>query len=108
MKLKTNKSAAKRFRATSTEKIVGKKAGRGHLLIQKAKRQKKLANKPKIMQKGDAKRIAKLIPGLKLKKRNKPLSNPVKNTQENKTSPKTAQKEVKIAKEKSLEKESKE
>ena len=61
MKLKTNKSAAKRFRRTGTGKIVGRKACRGHLLMQKSKSQKKLANKPKIISKGDAKRIARLI-----------------------------------------------
>ena len=64
MKLKTNKSAAKRFRKTGTGKIVGRKAGRGHLLIQKKKRQKKLANKVKILRKGEAKRVARLIPNL--------------------------------------------
>ncbi|MFA6458538.1 MAG: 50S ribosomal protein L35 [Patescibacteria group bacterium] len=64
MKLKTNRSAAKRFRKTGTGKIVGRKAGRGHLLMQKSKSQKKLANKPKILAKGDAKRIAYLLPNL--------------------------------------------
>jgi large subunit ribosomal protein L35 len=64
MKLKTNKSAAKRFRKTGTGKIVGRKAGRGHLLMQKSSSQKKLANKPKILAKGDAKRIARLLPNL--------------------------------------------
>lgn len=64
MKLKTNKSAAKRFRKTGTGKIVGRKAGRGHLLMQKSKAQKKLVNKPKVLVKGDAKRVARLLPNL--------------------------------------------
>ncbi|MBU1089957.1 50S ribosomal protein L35 [Patescibacteria group bacterium] len=64
MKIKSNKSAAKRFRKTGSGKIVCKKAGRGHLLMQKSKRQKKLANKPKILSKGNAKRIAHLLPNL--------------------------------------------
>ena len=64
MKLKSNKSAAKRFRKTGTGKIVCRKAGRGHLLMQKSSAQKKLANKPKILVKGDAKRVAHLLPNL--------------------------------------------
>lgn len=64
MKLKSNKSAAKRFRKTGSGKIVGRKSGRGHLLMQKKKRQKKLANKPHALQKGDAKRVARLLPNL--------------------------------------------
>jgi large subunit ribosomal protein L35 len=64
MKLKSNKSAAKRFRKTGSGKIVGRKACRGHLLQQKSKAQKKLANKPKELQKGEAKRVARLLPNL--------------------------------------------
>lgn len=64
MKLKTNKSAAKRFRKTGSGIIVGRKAARGHLLMQKSRKQKKLANKPKIIAKGDAKRVARLVPNL--------------------------------------------
>ncbi|MFH0834154.1 MAG: 50S ribosomal protein L35 [Patescibacteria group bacterium] len=64
MKLKTNKSAAKRFRKTGTGKIVGRKAGRGHLLMQKSKAQKKLVNKPKVLTGGNAKRIARMLPNL--------------------------------------------
>ncbi|MCK5472370.1 50S ribosomal protein L35 [Candidatus Gracilibacteria bacterium] len=64
MKIKSNKSAAKRFRKTGSGKIVCRKAGRGHLLMQKSKRQKKLANKPKILARGDAKRVARLLPNL--------------------------------------------
>ena len=64
MKLKSNKSAAKRFRKTGSGKIVGRKAARGHLLQQKSSKQKKLANKPKELQKGEAKRVARLLPNL--------------------------------------------
>jgi len=64
MKLKSNKSAAKRFRKTGSGKIVGRKSCRGHLLMQKSKRQKKLADDPHILQKGEAKRVARLLPNL--------------------------------------------
>jgi len=64
MKIKSNRSAAKRFRKTGTGKIVGRKACRGHLLMQKSSSQKKLANRPKTITKGDAKRIARLLPNL--------------------------------------------
>lgn len=64
MKLKSNKAAAKRFRKTGSGKLVCRKAGRGHLLMQKNKRQKKLANKPFIVDKSDVRRIARLLPNL--------------------------------------------
>lgn len=64
MKLKSNKSAAKRFRKTGSGKIVGRKSGRGHLLQQKTRRQKKLANKPKVLKVGESRRIKRLLPNL--------------------------------------------
>jgi len=64
MKLKSNSAAKKRFRKTGTGKIIGRKACRGHLLLQKSRKQKKLANKPKIMERGEAKRVARLLPNL--------------------------------------------
>jgi large subunit ribosomal protein L35 len=64
MKLKSNKSAAKRFRKTGTGKIVARKSCRGHLLLQKSRAQKKLANKPKILQPSESKRVARLLPNL--------------------------------------------
>lgn len=64
MKLKSNKSALKRFRKTGSGKIVGRKSGRGHLLQQKSRKQKKLANKPKVLQAGEARRVSRLLPNL--------------------------------------------
>lgn len=67
-----NKSAAKKrivARVTRTAKgkkwkYTAKKAGRNHLLMQKSRRQKKLADKPLVMADGDAKKVARLLPNL--------------------------------------------
>ena len=59
---KNNSSAKKRLAKTGSGKWKMQKSCRNHLLMQKSKRQKKLADKPKIMAKGDAKVAAKLLP----------------------------------------------
>lgn len=64
MKLKSKSAAKKRFRKTGAGKIVGAKAGRGHLLMQKSSRQKKLANKVKIYTGGEAHQISRMLPNL--------------------------------------------
>jgi len=42
MKLKSHSSAKKRFKVTGNGKLIARKAGKKHLLINKSKRQKKL------------------------------------------------------------------
>jgi large subunit ribosomal protein L35 len=62
-KLKTKKSAAKRFKITGTGKIMYYGAGGGHLLSKKSKKRKRRIRKPHILEnKGDAKTIKRLLP----------------------------------------------
>ncbi len=61
-KMKTNKSAAKRFSLTGNGKIRRRKAGLRHLLEKRAHNRKKKAGKSAILFAGDVKRISKTIP----------------------------------------------
>ena len=61
-KMRTNKSAAKRFKVTGNGKIARRKAGLRHRLISKTPGQRKRARKSAILFEGDVKRISKTIP----------------------------------------------
>ena len=61
-KLKTNKSAAKRFKLTKSGKIKVRKAGRRHLLGLKTRKRKRKLRRPGYISKADAKRIRRLLP----------------------------------------------
>ncbi len=63
-KMKTNRSAAKRFRTSGTGKIMRRKAFKSHLLEHKGTRQKRALNQPAEVFKGDQDRIRRLIPYL--------------------------------------------
>ena len=56
-KLKTNKSAAKRFRVTRKGKVIRHMAGHGHLLAKKSSKRKRNLRKVKRCAPLDAKRI---------------------------------------------------
>ncbi len=72
-KLKTYKAAAKRFRVTSTGKVMRTKGGKSHLRRRKSKRVKSQFDKMLVVTaKGDRKRIQKLAPYLKKYKANPP------------------------------------
>ncbi len=58
-----NKSAAKkRIARTGSGKWKIQKPGRNHLLLQKSKRQKKLADKPHVLGASNKKAVKKLLP----------------------------------------------
>ncbi|MGI8923615.1 MAG: 50S ribosomal protein L35 [Fimbriimonadales bacterium] len=60
-KLKTSKTAAKRFKISGTGKILRRKAYNSHMFFHKSGSQKRrLENEPELA-KGDAKRVAKLL-----------------------------------------------
>ncbi len=61
-KLKTNKSAAKRFRFTKSGKIKKRNAGRRHILGKKARKNKRHLRRPGYVSKTDEKRIRRLLP----------------------------------------------
>jgi large subunit ribosomal protein L35 len=61
-KLKTNRSAAKRFRRTKTGKIKKAKAGRRHILGKKSRKRKRRLRKSSYVSKRDEKQIRRLLP----------------------------------------------
>lgn len=72
-KLKTYKAAAKRFRVTSTGKIMRTKGGKSHLRRRKSKRTKVLFSKMiEVTAAGDRRRIKRLAPYLHRYKANPP------------------------------------
>jgi len=61
-KLKTNRSAAKRFRMTKTGKIKKRKANRGHILGKKTRKRKRHLRKSDYLSKAEEKRVRRLLP----------------------------------------------
>ena len=61
-KIKTNRSAAKRFRATGGGKVRRHKAYASHLLSGKSPKQKRRLRKPAILSKADMQRFRRLLP----------------------------------------------
>ena len=64
-KLKTNRSARKRFRARKTD-IKRKNAGRSHLLSVKSRKRKRRLRKGGVVCKAELKRVKRLIPYQKI------------------------------------------
>jgi len=63
-KLKSNRGAAKRFKATGTGKIKRYKAFASHLLTSKTTKRKRTLRKSVIVDKRDVKNIRRLLPYL--------------------------------------------
>lgn len=63
-KMKSNRSAAKRFRKTATGKIRRKKAFKNHILTHKSSKRKRHLRKGESLEKGDARKIKVLLPYL--------------------------------------------
>ena len=61
-KLKTNKSAAKRFRVTGSGKIKRARAFKNHILTKKSKQRKRNLRKGAIIEKVDVPGIRALLP----------------------------------------------
>ncbi len=61
-KLKTNRSAAKRFKRTKTGKLKKRSAGRGHILGKKTRKRKRQLRHSSYLSKEDQKKIEKLLP----------------------------------------------
>lgn len=60
-KMKTKRSAAKRFQWTGKKKVKRNRAFASHLLGKKSSRRKRNLRKSTVMSKGDVKRIKQLI-----------------------------------------------
>jgi len=63
-KLKTNRSAAKRFSVSKTGKVKHKKAYLRHLLSSKGRARKRQLRKPGILNAADARNTRRLVPYL--------------------------------------------
>jgi len=61
-KIKTRKSALKRFRKTPTGKFIRRKAFKGHLLEKKTSKLKKNLSRKMVVFKGDAIALRSMIP----------------------------------------------
>ncbi len=61
-KLKTNKSAAKRFKRTKSGKFKKRSARRGHILGKMSRKAKRHLRKGSYVSKSDTKRIRRLLP----------------------------------------------
>jgi len=60
-KLKTKRSAAKRFKITGSGKIMRRKAYHSHILTKKPRTRKRRLKKPTLVFKGEVKSIKKLL-----------------------------------------------
>lgn len=61
-KIKTNRSAAKRFRKTGTGKIVYSKSHANHILTKKSTKRKRALRQSRLINKSDTKEIKLLLP----------------------------------------------
>ena len=61
-KLKTNKSAAKRFKITKSGKIKKRSANRGHILGKMSSKAKRRLRKSSYLSDADEKKIRRLLP----------------------------------------------
>lgn len=61
-KMKTNRSAAKRFKVTGTGKILRRRAYKRHILTSKSRNRKRKLGAPALVSAADAKRVKKLLP----------------------------------------------
>lgn len=62
IKVKTNRSAAKRFRVTGTGKIKRFRGGGSHLNIKKNRKRVRRLKSPEIMEGNEARRIKSYVP----------------------------------------------
>ena len=63
-KIKTNRAAAKRFKATGTGKFKFKKAFAGHILTSKSRKRKRSLRQTNIIDATNVKAIRRMLPNL--------------------------------------------
>jgi large subunit ribosomal protein L35 len=61
-KMKTRKSAAKRFRVTGSGKIKYKKQGLRHILTKKSRKTKRNLRKPGVLSEAETRKARRLLP----------------------------------------------
>lgn len=62
-KMKTNRSAAKRFKKTARGKYKRQKANKSHILTKKSPKRKRNLRKSALVSKADKKRVRRLLAG---------------------------------------------
>jgi large subunit ribosomal protein L35 len=62
-KMKTNKSAAKRFKTTAKGKVKRRKAFKSHILTKKTPKRKRQLRGSEVCAPGDARRVKRMIQG---------------------------------------------
>lgn len=60
-KVKTNRSAAKRFKITGKGKVKRMRAFKSHILTKKSAKRKRRLRKPDLVLGGDAKRVLRML-----------------------------------------------
>ena len=60
-KMKTNRSAAKRFKVTGKGKVKRRQANKSHILTKKTSKRKRHLRDAKIAQKGDERRVKRML-----------------------------------------------
>jgi len=63
-KMKTNRGAAKRFKATGSGKIRRHKAFTSHILTKKSRKRKRNLRKPGLIAEADCKAVKRMLPYL--------------------------------------------
>ena len=62
-KMRTRKTAAKRFRITATGKIMRQNTGRGHLMIKKSSSRKRRLTLESTVSHGEMQKVRRMVPG---------------------------------------------
>ena len=60
-KMKSNRSAAKRFKITKSGKVLRRKAFKRHLLTSKSRKTKRHLRRAGVLESGDAKRMTRIL-----------------------------------------------
>ena len=63
-KMKSNRGAAKRLRATGSGKIRRRRANKSHILTKKSTKRKRRLRHGTLVSKADERRVRKMIPGI--------------------------------------------
>jgi len=63
-KMKTNRGAAKRFKATASGKIIRNKANSSHILTKKSTKRKRNLRKSAVMDASNVKNVKRMLPYL--------------------------------------------
>jgi large subunit ribosomal protein L35 len=62
-KMKTNKSAGKRFKVTGSGKVKRRHANKSHILTKKTSKRKRHLRGPDLCSSGDARRVKRMLHG---------------------------------------------